>query len=43
VSGCYFVDCARARPEPIMESDRLAERLWQVSTELARPWLAGTA
>jgi NAD(P)-dependent dehydrogenase (short-subunit alcohol dehydrogenase family) len=43
VSGCYFADCARARPEPIMESDRLAERLWQVSTELARPWLAGTA
>jgi WW domain-containing oxidoreductase len=39
VSGCYFVDCEPARPQPIMESDHLAARLWQVSTELARPWL----
>lgn len=40
VSGGYFADCAPATPEPAMEDDALATRLWQESEKLTRGWLS---
>jgi NAD(P)-dependent dehydrogenase (short-subunit alcohol dehydrogenase family) len=39
VSGRYYADCQVARPEPAMEDDVLAARLWEVSREFTRTWL----
>ncbi|MEZ5566024.1 MAG: SDR family oxidoreductase [Gammaproteobacteria bacterium] len=39
ISGKYFADCAVATPEPVMEDDALAARLWQESEKLTRSWL----
>jgi len=40
VSGYYFADCNPLRPDPRMEDPALAARLWEVSEELTRPYLA---
>lgn len=39
IRGRYFADCALATPEPIMEDDKLAARLWAESESLVRNWL----
>ncbi len=39
VSGRYFADCGVATPEPVMENDALAARLWSESEKLTRAWL----
>ena len=38
-SGRYFADCALAVPEPVMEDDALAAKLWLESEKLTRTWL----
>ena len=44
VSGAYFEDCRQVVPGGYMQDHELAARLWEVSTELARPYLkSGTA
>lgn len=40
VSGQYFRDCNPIVPEGHLQDDAMAARLWQVSEELVRPWLA---
>lgn len=40
VTGAFFRDCNAARDGGFMEDDAMARRLWQVSTELARKYLA---
>lgn len=40
VSGHYFADCNPEIPGGQMENDELAARLWAVSEELTRPYLA---
>ena len=40
VTGLYFVDCNPADPSPMQKDPALAARLWQVSEELTRPYLA---
>jgi hypothetical protein len=40
VTGLYFVDCNPAEPSPLQKDPALAARLWQVSEELTRPYLA---
>jgi NAD(P)-dependent dehydrogenase (short-subunit alcohol dehydrogenase family) len=40
VSGLYFVDCNPAEPSALQKDPALAARLWQVSEELTRPYLA---
>lgn len=40
VSGQYFADCNPEVPGGEMQNDELAARLWQVSEELTRPYLA---
>jgi NAD(P)-dependent dehydrogenase (short-subunit alcohol dehydrogenase family) len=40
VSGLYFVDCNPAEPSPMQQDAAMAARLWQVSEELTRPYLA---
>ena len=40
VTGLYFVDCNPADPSPMQKDAALAARLWQVSEELTRPYLA---
>lgn len=40
VSGYYFADCNPEVPGGQMQNDALAARLWQVSEELTRPYLA---
>jgi NAD(P)-dependent dehydrogenase (short-subunit alcohol dehydrogenase family) len=40
VSGLYFVDCNPAEPSALQKDAALAARLWQVSEELTRPYLA---
>jgi NAD(P)-dependent dehydrogenase (short-subunit alcohol dehydrogenase family) len=40
VTGLYFVDCNPAEPSALQKDPALAERLWQVSEELTRPYLA---
>jgi NAD(P)-dependent dehydrogenase (short-subunit alcohol dehydrogenase family) len=39
VSGYYFADCNPEVPGGQMENDELAEKLWQVSEGLTRPYL----
>jgi NAD(P)-dependent dehydrogenase (short-subunit alcohol dehydrogenase family) len=39
ISGRYFADCGVATPEPLMEDDALAARLWAESEKLTRAWL----
>jgi NAD(P)-dependent dehydrogenase (short-subunit alcohol dehydrogenase family) len=39
VSGHYFADCNPEVPGGQMQNDALAQRLWQVSEELTRPYL----
>ncbi len=39
VSGYYFADCNPEVPEGPMQNDALAAQLWQVSTELTKPYL----
>ena len=41
VTGRYFADCQASRPEPAMEDDALAARLWDVSLDLTRAWIQG--
>jgi NAD(P)-dependent dehydrogenase (short-subunit alcohol dehydrogenase family) len=40
VTGRYFVDCNPAEPSALQKDAALAARLWQVSEELTRPYLA---
>jgi NAD(P)-dependent dehydrogenase (short-subunit alcohol dehydrogenase family) len=40
VSGLYFVDCNPAEQSALQQDAALAARLWQVSEELTRPYLA---
>jgi NAD(P)-dependent dehydrogenase (short-subunit alcohol dehydrogenase family) len=40
VTGLYFVDCNPAEPSPMQKDPAMAARLWQVSEELTRPYLA---
>lgn len=40
VSGLYFKDCNPATPAPTMLDDAVAARLWSVSEELTRDYLA---
>ncbi len=40
VSGCYFEDCNAVDPGGYMEDEAMAGRLWQVSEELTREYLA---
>ena len=40
VNGCYFADCNPETPEPNMLDTEMAKRLWEVSEELTRPYLA---
>lgn len=40
VAGVYFKDCNPVVPHPNMENDALAGRLWAVSEDLTRPYLA---
>lgn len=40
VSGLYFVDCNPADQSPQQQDAAMAARLWQVSEELTRPYLA---
>ena len=40
VTGLYFVDCNPAEPSALQKDPALAVRLWQVSEELTRPYLA---
>jgi NAD(P)-dependent dehydrogenase (short-subunit alcohol dehydrogenase family) len=40
VTGLYFVDCNPAEPSALQKDPALAARLWQVSEELTRPYLA---
>jgi NAD(P)-dependent dehydrogenase (short-subunit alcohol dehydrogenase family) len=40
VSGLYFVDCNPAEQSALQKDTALAARLWQVSEELTRPYLA---
>lgn len=40
VSGLYFVDCTPAEQSALQQDAALAARLWQVSEELTRPYLA---
>jgi NAD(P)-dependent dehydrogenase (short-subunit alcohol dehydrogenase family) len=40
VTGLYFVDCNPAEPSALQKDAALAARLWQVSEELTRPYLA---
>jgi NAD(P)-dependent dehydrogenase (short-subunit alcohol dehydrogenase family) len=40
VSGLYFVDCNPAEQSALQQDGALAARLWQVSEELTRPYLA---
>jgi NAD(P)-dependent dehydrogenase (short-subunit alcohol dehydrogenase family) len=40
VSGHYFADCNPEVPGGRMQDDALAARLWEVSEELTRPYLA---
>jgi NAD(P)-dependent dehydrogenase (short-subunit alcohol dehydrogenase family) len=40
VTGLYFVDCNPVEPSPLQKDSALAARLWQVSEELTRPYLA---
>jgi NAD(P)-dependent dehydrogenase (short-subunit alcohol dehydrogenase family) len=40
VSGHYFADCNPQLPGGYMEDDALAARLWEVSEEITRPYLA---
>lgn len=39
ISGRYFADCDIATPEPVLENDALATRLWLESEKLTRAWL----
>jgi WW domain-containing oxidoreductase len=39
ISGRYFADCKLATPEPVMEDDALAARLWEESERLTGAWL----
>jgi NAD(P)-dependent dehydrogenase (short-subunit alcohol dehydrogenase family) len=39
VSGKYFVDCRESRPARLALDDRLAEELWQVSSDLLASYL----
>ena len=39
VSGYYFADCNPEVPDGQMQNDALAAQLWQVSTELTKPYL----
>ncbi len=38
-SGYYFADCNPEVPEGQMQNDALAAQLWEVSTELTKPYL----
>jgi NAD(P)-dependent dehydrogenase (short-subunit alcohol dehydrogenase family) len=40
VTGLYFVDCNPVEPSAAQKDPALAARLWQVSEELTRPYLA---
>jgi len=40
VSGYYFVDCNPEEPSALMQDIEMARRLWDVSEELARDYLA---
>ena len=40
VTGLYFVDCNPAEPSALQKDPAMAARLWQVSEELTRPYLA---
>jgi hypothetical protein len=41
VSGFFFSDCNPVKPAgPYMEDDALAARLWQVSEQITRGYLA---
>lgn len=40
VSGYFFRDCNPFLPGGNMENDELAAKLWSVSEDLTRPWLA---
>jgi NAD(P)-dependent dehydrogenase (short-subunit alcohol dehydrogenase family) len=40
VTGLYFVDCNPAEQSDLQKDPALAARLWQVSEELTRPYLA---
>jgi hypothetical protein len=40
VTGLYFVDCNPAEQSSLQKDPALAARLWQVSEELTRPYLA---
>jgi len=40
VTGLYFVDCNPAEPSALQKDPAIAARLWQVSEELTRPYLA---
>jgi NAD(P)-dependent dehydrogenase (short-subunit alcohol dehydrogenase family) len=40
VTGLYFVDCNPAEQSALQKDPALAARLWQVSEELTRPYLA---
>jgi WW domain-containing oxidoreductase len=39
-SGLYFVDCNPAEPSAAQKDPAMAARLWQVSEELTKPYLA---
>jgi NAD(P)-dependent dehydrogenase (short-subunit alcohol dehydrogenase family) len=39
VSGYYFVDCNPEEPSPLMQDEKMAKRLWEVSQELVRDHL----
>jgi NAD(P)-dependent dehydrogenase (short-subunit alcohol dehydrogenase family) len=40
-SGCFFKDCNPFLPGGNMENDELAAKVWAVSEELTKPYLAG--
>jgi hypothetical protein len=40
VTGLYFVDCNPAEQSAFQKDPAMAARLWQVSEELTRPYLA---
>ena len=40
VAGVYFKDCNPMAPHPNAKNDALADRLWQVSEDLTRPYLS---
>ena len=39
ISGKYFDRCAAVAPAPMVEDQRLAQRLWEWTENTLRPWL----